>query len=188
LETAIATLNSTFMIKKIEKNETECVHKLIEMIIDYMDDNNIEQWIVKYNLYKEIAYNIENSNAFGYYIDKKIVGLCILNDINPINQSIDLQNDCSTFVHFLLVHPKYHRQGIATKLIQYCEESITNGSRISLTLYINALNDIGKHFCDNLHFSLTENIRSGNILFHKYEKFSMQQFQSIRHMHFIPTS
>lgn len=175
------------MIKRINKEEITSVHKITEEIVDYMDDNNIEQWEINYNLYKEIAYNIEKGNGFGYYKNRSLAGFCILNEINPINQSIEIGTECTMYVHFLIVHPQHHRQGIATKLIKHSEESIIDSNYASLSLLINAFNCAGQRFSESHNFSLTENIRFCKKLFHKYEKYSTKEYQHKRYMHFTPS-
>lgn len=90
-----------------------------------MRSNGIDQWDENYPDLETLRLDIQNRQLFAYYIENVIVGIVVLNSNQDEEYELmDWTNKDLPFlvVHRLAVDPRFQGQGIARKLMDFCED------------------------------------------------------------------
>ncbi|GFP75057.1 GNAT family N-acetyltransferase [Clostridium fungisolvens] len=124
-----------YLISKATIKDINELEELYDNLNDYLETTtNYPGW--KKGIYpvRETAVNgIRKNNLFVLKIDNKIAGSIILNHLQEdayrgVNWGIDAKDEEVVVIHTFVVNPKYMKNGIGQKLIDFSKEfCIKNG-------------------------------------------------------------
>ena len=97
---------------------------LVKVCVNDMNEKGQKHWNNAYPSIEYIQQSITNENFYLYKDNEVAKGMIILSDEEPEEyKNIEWQGkeDKILFLRFLAVHPNWHGQGIAKRLIEYSE-------------------------------------------------------------------
>lgn len=97
-----------------------------KIAIANMIKNGILQWDDKYPTKEILSQDIENNELYAILCDGKIVGGFVMNtycDDEYFKAKWEYPDDTYYVLHRLCIHPDYQRLGIATRVMDFIEES-----------------------------------------------------------------
>lgn len=112
---------------RIEKAKSDDKLKVLELVhacIKDMNEHGMDQWNEIYPKDEIFASDIEKGSMFAVKNKEQIVGIIVLSqEQDKEYEAIQWTDTAGRFllVHRMAVHPKWQRQGIATRLMDFAE-------------------------------------------------------------------
>ena len=117
-------MNLTF--RKAKTEDLPQVLSLYKAVVENMIQSGINQWSDEYPNREVLSADTERGELILGIIDEQIVSAYVMNcDADPDYYSADWQYPDANWcvVHRLCVSPLYHRQGLATQVMEYVEQT-----------------------------------------------------------------
>jgi len=107
-------------IRKAQIDDMKQISNIRPAIYKKMIASGLNQWDEKYPSDEILLDDINNSEMFVALIDDEVAGYITVNeDIPDEYKTVDLKFDAKLCVHRLSINPKFSRQGIGTKMMEY---------------------------------------------------------------------
>jgi ribosomal protein S18 acetylase RimI-like enzyme len=124
-------------IVKAETKDEEEILALVDEVIKEMQGSGIDQWNDIYPPRDIFRKDIEKEELFAAKVEGRIAGIIVLSkeqDKEYEDMEWDDKDGKYFLVHRLAIHPKWHRQGIANKLMDFAEEYAKENGFTSIRL------------------------------------------------------
>lgn len=108
--------------------ELDVVHAIVKAATHHMDAQGIPQWDEIYPDRETLSKDIERQELHIIEVEDRIAGIIVLNeDQSPEYAALQwMYPGRALVVHRLTIDPAYQRKGLATRLMDFAEETATN--------------------------------------------------------------
>lgn len=130
-------------IIKASLSDIDDVEKLYNDLCDFLVTKDYNPGFRKgyYPTRQEVLYFLEGDALYVAKVDEKIVGSIALthNGNAETNESVKFDEtnySDKLFIHILVVHPNYQRQGIGSKILSFSEQCAKKEGAKAIRLYV----------------------------------------------------
>lgn len=112
-------------IRTAHSGELEVLHGIVKAATCHMDEQGIPQWDEIYPNREVLSKDVERQELHVIEVEGRVAGLVVINDDqSPEYAAIPwMHPGHALVVHRLTIHPKYQRKGLATRLMDFTEET-----------------------------------------------------------------
>ncbi len=138
-----------------------------------MQEMNIDQWDEVYPDRKTVENDIESGNLYGYFDDKELCAVQVLNtEESPEYSQVDWKySDSKPLVlHRLCVAPEYQNRGIAGKMIHFAEEFAEKNRYRTIRFDAFKGNPVSLKIYEKMGYRISGTVRFRKGDFHCFEK------------------
>ncbi len=114
-------------LRQLNISDFNQLEKLITSCSDWLSSEGFDNW-KEYYTSEIIMKKLLNSIVYGLFVGKELIGCISISNVMPVYSiSEDLkyytfQDKNPTHLSMLAVSPKYQKQGLATKLLEFSEK------------------------------------------------------------------
>ncbi len=151
------------MIRQLENEDLDRAFQIITDCRNYMYSIGIPQWTEHYPTLETIQKDIGKKEAFGYFHEKILAGIIIINDhqdVQYLEINWKFKDGKIGVIHRLAVDPKFQKMGIAAALMVHAEKYFKENLYASIRLDAFSMNEIALKMYDNLNYQ-----RRGEVYF-----------------------
>lgn len=149
------------MIRLAQKSDLDRVLQITRFCAREMESRKVFQWNEHYPDRQSFVNDINNSELYVYCMQDVVIGcvsICAFMDEVYSKVSWKTNGKNSVYIHRLAVDPKYQKQGIGSKLMDFAEsESKLNGIE-SIRLDTFSQNTVNQNFYEKRGYVKLEDI------------------------------
>jgi ribosomal protein S18 acetylase RimI-like enzyme len=161
------------MIKGLRESDIPGAYSIVQRVIQYLNDQNINQWDQVYPTLDIIKSDILSENAYGYFRDGHLSGFVVLNNEFPVeyNSLAWLETpDNSLGVHRLSIAPDLQGIGIGKMLMIYAQKFARENGYKSIRLDAFTENPAALRLYESLGYTKVGTVALRKGEFNCYEK------------------
>ena len=113
------------MIRTAHFNDLDVLHCIVRAATRHMDEQGIPQWDEIYPNREILLKDVEKQELHVIEVEGRVTGIVVINDYqSPEYKSVQwMYHGRALVVHRLTIHPAYQRKGLATRLMDFVEDT-----------------------------------------------------------------
>lgn len=161
-------------IRLLDISNFDELKELIITCADWLSSQGFHHWSEYYSK-DRIKEKLLKTQVYGLFIDQKLICSVSLSNIPPNYYEkkdfkfFKIKDSNPTYLSMLAVYPKFHKKGIASKMLKFSEEiskKNSNAIRIDVLKVLKELNN----FYEKRRFSIVKEISKRDVEMNYYEK------------------
>ena len=160
------------MIRAAHLDELDALHGIVRAATRHMDEQGIPQWDEIYPNRQILLKDVVQQELHVIEVEDQVTGLVVINnDQSPEYETVQWMYPGRVLVvHRLTIHPAYQRKGLATRLMDFVEDTAVAHSYDCIRLDAFTRNPAAFTLYENRRYRKAGSVRFRKGEFYCYEK------------------